>query len=86
MFMTTLTATAARSCWFSMLKNIKKSHRVYQIASKEGDAVLLSKEDYDSLLETLELMAIPGMRQSIKQARKEIKTGKVYSVDEVFGA
>ena len=82
--MTTVNATAARSRWFNLLKTIKKSHRVYAITSKDGDAVLLSKEDYEGLLETLELLSIPGMAKSIKQANKEIKQGETYSMKEVF--
>lgn len=83
--MTTLSATNARTQWFSMLKDLKKTHRVYQITSKEGDAVLLSKEDYEGLLETLELLSVPGMAKSVLQAKKEIKQGKTYSIKEVFG-
>ena len=83
--MTTLTATAARAKWFSVLKNLKKTHRHYRISSKEGDAVLLSQEEYEGLIEILELLSTPGMAKSIKQANKEIKQGKTYSMDEVFG-
>lgn len=83
--MTTISATNARTSWFKMLKNIKKSHRIYEITSKEGDAVLLSKEDYEGLLETLELLSVRGMLKSVKQADKEIKQKKTYSMQEVFG-
>ena len=83
--MTTVNATAARGRWFSILKTLNKSHRVYAITSKDGDAVLLSKEDYEGLLETLELLSISGMAKSIKQADKEIKRGETYSMKEVFG-
>ncbi|MBI4309124.1 MAG: type II toxin-antitoxin system prevent-host-death family antitoxin [Candidatus Omnitrophica bacterium] len=83
--MTTLTATAARTRWFGMLKTVKQSHKVYAITSKDGDAVLLSKEDYEGLLETLELLSIPGMAKSIQRADREIKQGKTYSMKEVFG-
>lgn len=82
--MKTVTATDARNQWFTMLKGLK-GHRVYRITSKDGDAVLLSEEDYENLLETLELLSIPGMTKSIKRARKEIKEGKTYSLNEVFG-
>ncbi len=82
---TTVTATNARSRWFTMLKTLKKSHRIYEITFKEGNAVLLSKEDYEELLETLELLSVPGMAKSIKQADKEIKQGKTYSIDEALG-
>lgn len=59
--MKTLTATDARDDWFSLLKNSVKGHRVYRITAKEGGAILLSEEDYENLLETLELLSTPGM-------------------------
>ena len=83
--MKTLTATDARKNWFEMLKGLAKGHKIYRIASKEGDAVLLSEEDYESLLETLEILSVRGMLKSIRQAKKEIREGKVYSMKEVFG-
>ena len=83
--MKTVTATDARNNLFKLLKGLTKQHRAYRITSKEGDAVLLSEEDYDSLMETLELLSIPGMAKSIQQARKEIKEGKTSSMKEVFG-
>jgi len=83
--MTKVTATDARNRWFEILKNSVRGHRTYQIASKEGGAVLLSQEDYDSLIETLALLSTPGFRTSIRQARKEIKAGKTYSMQDVFG-
>ena len=83
--MTTVSATIARSKWFKMLKDIKKTHRVYHITSKDGDAVLLSGEDYSNLVETLELLSIPGMAKSINQANKEIREGSLHSMKEVFG-
>ena len=83
--MQTLTATDARHKWFELLKHSVKGHQVYRITSKEGGAVLLSEEDYESLLETLELLSLPGLKKSVRQAKKEIKAGKTYSVKEVFG-
>lgn len=83
--MTTVTATDARKNWFEILKKSARGHRVYEISAKDGDVVLLSKEDYESLIETLELMAVPGLVKSVHQARKEMKAGKSYSMDEVFG-
>ncbi|MBF0532880.1 MAG: type II toxin-antitoxin system prevent-host-death family antitoxin [Candidatus Omnitrophica bacterium] len=82
--MTTLTATHAREKWFEMLRKSVKGHQVYQINSREGEAVLLSKADYDNLMETLELAAIPGLVKSVKTAEQEIKSGKSYAWDEVF--
>lgn len=83
--MKTLTATDARNNWFEILKSLIKGHRTYRITSKEGGAVLLSEEDYESLMETLELLSVPGLLKSVKQAKKEIKEGKTHSMDDVFG-
>jgi len=80
-----LTATEARNQWFDLLRNSIKGHRVYHINSKEGGAVLLSEEDYDSLLETLELLSTPGLLKSVKQAEKDIKEGNIFTLDEVLG-
>ena len=44
----------------------------------------MSEEDYENFLETLELLSIPGMLESIQRAREEIKEGKVYPMQEVF--
>lgn len=82
--MTTLTATDARSNLFQLLKETIQGHTPTRISSKEGVAVLLSEEDYESLLETAELISEPKLLTSIKKADKEIMTGKVYSFDWVF--
>ncbi len=83
--MQNITATEARSTFFNLVKTTIKTRKEYRITSKEGNAVLLSEDDYESLLETLELLSTPGFLKSIRQAKKDIKAGKTYSLDEVFG-
>ena len=83
--MTTITATKARSNLFQLLKKTIKWHMHTKISSKEGNAILLSEEDYENLIESIELMSIPGLKESVKKAKKEIKRGEVCSYDEVFG-
>ena len=56
-----------------------------RITSKSGDVVLMSGEDYESLLETLELLSQPDIAKSIKEARADIKAGRTKSLKEVFG-
>ena len=84
--MTSLTATEARQRFFALLKSAARGHRVFHITHNEGDAVLLSQDDYDSLIETLELLSTPGVAKSIRQARREIARGETYSLEEVLGA
>jgi antitoxin YefM len=83
--MTSLTATEARQRFFDLVKRAARGHRVYRITHSDGDAVLLSQEDYESLIETLELLSTPGLARSIRRARREIERGETYSLEDVFG-
>lgn len=78
------TASEARSELFRLIKDASKSHRTFTITHKDGDAVLMSKEDYESLIETLELLSIPGLLESVRKAKREIAEGKTVAMEEVF--
>ncbi len=82
--MKTITASSARSELFSLLKNTVKGHRQVRITSKEGSAVLMSETDYENLIETLELLSIAGLKDSLQAADREIEKGETYSIDEAF--
>lgn len=47
---------------------------------------MLSEEDYEGLVETLELLSVPGSYESVKEADKQIHEGPTYSIEDVFGA
>lgn len=63
-----LSASEARANLFGLVEQVNKDHLPRQITSRKGDAVLLSKEDWDSLQETLYLQSIPGFVDSVKAA------------------
>lgn len=65
-----LSASEARANLFGLLEQVNKDHLPRHITSRKGNAVLLSKEDWDSLLETLYLQSIPGLVQSVRVAEK----------------
>lgn len=69
--MTTVTATKARDRLYSLINEVRESHEPIQITGKQGNAVLISEEDWRSIRETLFLHSIPGMVDSIQRARKE---------------
>ena len=69
--MTTVTATKARGNLYSLINEVRESHEPIQITGKQGNAVLISEEDWRSIRETLFLHSIPDMVESIKQARTE---------------
>lgn len=83
--MITLTVTQARQNLFDLLRKSVKGHAPVRITSKDGDAVLISEADYEGLLETLEILSTPGMAESIRRAKRDIKAGRTYSLDKVFG-
>lgn len=82
--MVTITTTDARSNLFHIVKKTAKGHVPTKISSKEGNVILISEADYESLLETAELLSIPGLKESISQSDKEIEKGAVYSFEETF--
>lgn len=84
--MTTLTATEARHGLFNLLKDAIRKHTVYRIHHRAGDAVLISEEDYEGLLETLELLSIPGFRESMRRSVRQMDKGQTLALDEVLGA
>ncbi|MDP2168060.1 MAG: type II toxin-antitoxin system Phd/YefM family antitoxin [Thermodesulfovibrionales bacterium] len=83
--MTVMNATRARKEFFELIKDALGGHKIFRIHHREGDVVLLSEEEYESLQETLELLSIPGFRESIKKSLKQIEKGQTYSLEEVFG-
>jgi antitoxin YefM len=83
--MTTLTATTARREFFDLIKGAAEGHKTFRIQHRRGAAVLISEADYDGLLESLELLSMPGFRQRLKSSIKQMKAGGTISMDEVFG-
>ena len=69
--MTTLTATEARKNFFQLMAQTNQSHHPVRIKGKNGNAVLMSEEDWDGLQETLFLLSIPNMRESILEGMAE---------------
>ena len=84
--MTDINATAARRDFFDIIKNTIKKHQIYHIHHRDGDAVLISEDEYESLQETLELLSIPGFRESIVKSAKQAEKGETFSIDEVLGS
>ena len=66
--MATLTASEARADFYRLIDQTAESHKPVVISGKRGNAVLISEEDWSSIQETLYLLAIPNMRESIKDA------------------
>ena len=68
--MTTFTASQARALLYKLLDRTAESHEPIQITGKRNNAVLVSEEDWRSINETLYLLSVPGMRESIQKGLK----------------
>ena len=69
--MTTLPATQARAKLYALMDEAAASHQPIQITGKRSNAVLVSEEDWSAIQETLFLLSIPGMRDSIKKGMSD---------------
>jgi len=68
--MPTLTTTEARSKLYQLIDESASTHEPLLITGKRANAVLLSEEDWKAVQETLYLIGIPGMRESIRKGLK----------------
>jgi len=69
--MTTLNATEARSKLYKLIDETSETHQPITITGKRGNAVLLSEADWNAINETLFLLSVHGMRDSIRKGLKE---------------
>ena len=65
--MSTINATEARSKLYTLIDEAKATHKPITITGKRGNAVLIAEEDWNAISETLYLVSIPGMRDSIRE-------------------
>ena len=63
--MTSISATEARKSLYKLVDEVQESHEPVQITGKRGNAVLVGEDDWRAVQETLFLVSIPGMRDSI---------------------
>lgn len=69
--MRTITATEARANLYRLVEEAVESSEPIQITGRRGNAVLVSEGDWRAIQETLHLLSIPGMRESILEGAQE---------------
>ena len=65
--MTTMNATEARANLYGLIDKTAESHQPVMITSKRSNAVLIAEEDWNAIAESLHLLSVPGMAESIKE-------------------
>jgi len=69
--MTILNVTEARSKLYGLIDETASSHQPIVITGKRGNAVLVSEDDWNSINETLYLLSVPGMRETLLEGMKQ---------------
>jgi antitoxin YefM len=67
----TISATSARSDLYRLIDSTLSDHEPVQITAKRGNAILVAEEDWRAIQETLFLLSVPGMRDSIRAGMAE---------------
>lgn len=79
--MKSVPVTQARSGLYELLDLATASHEPIQITGKRANAVLVSEDDWRSIQETLFLLSVPGMRESVREGLAE---PQVYSEENTI--
>ena len=69
--MATLNVTEARANLYKLIDDTSVNHEPVVITGKRGNAVLLAEDDWNAINETLHLLSVPGMRESILEGMRE---------------
>lgn len=82
--MTTLSLADARANFSKLVEAAATTHERFDVTRNGARAaVLLGADDYDSLIETLEILSDPQAMADIREAEAAIARGETYSVEEV---
>ncbi len=68
--MKTLTVSQARAKLYGLLDEAATTHKPIHITGRRSGAILIAEEDWRAIQETLYLLSIPGMRESIREGLK----------------
>lgn len=71
--MKVVNVTNARNNLYRLIDEIIISSEPVQITSKRGNAILISEDDWRAIQETLYLINIPGMKESLIKGKNTPK-------------
>lgn len=66
--MSSTTITNFRANLFEYVKSVVQYNEVLDVSTKDGSAVVLSRADYDAMLETMRVLSTPGMSDKLTEA------------------
>ena len=80
--MTNINITNFRKDIYKLLENAIKYNEPINVTTKNGNAVVLSEEDYNNLMETLYIYSIPNLKEKLIE-RKDSSDKEFVEEDEV---
>ena len=83
--MDAVNATQARKTFYNLIRRAVKGHQPVTIRHKDGDVVMISEEDYEGLLETLELLSTKGFIRGLEAAEADVAAGRVKTLEQALG-
>ena len=78
-----VTASEARKNLLPLIEQVNEDHAPVEITSRRGDAVLMSRADYDALQETTHLLRVPANARHLVESLEQARRGKVAEHDLV---
>ena len=69
----------------NLIKSVTEDDVIYEIQNQNDSAILISQKSYESLQETIELLSIPKLRESLQRSLEQINNNETDSLDEVLG-
>lgn len=74
--MTAITATEARRTLFGLIQQVNDDHTTVEVVSRHGNAVIMSKDDYDAITETAYLLRNPANAERLLEAIERVRRGQ----------
>ena len=74
--MTAITATDARKGLFGIIQQVNDDHTAVEVVSRHGNAVIMSKDDYDAMTETAYLLRTPAHAERLLEAIERVRRGE----------
>ena len=74
--MSAITATDARKSLFGLIQQVNDDHTAVEVVSRHGNAVIMSKDDYDAIVETAFLLRNPANAERLLEAIERARRGE----------
>lgn len=74
--MSAITATEARKTLFGILQQVNEDHSSVEVVSKHGNAVIMSKSEYDSMVETAYLLRNSANAERLLESLARVRGGE----------